>query len=140
MTTITKDMISYEGYEGDGPVVTVDGARYRVDLEPDTDATPDDADCYDDDAIQAWRDDLWRYVGVIVTPLDVPEDKQFELSDSLWGVDYGSYVWNKGTVHEGPSDDTYICTVHPVPDMIEEVAGKVADWRASEAYKSYALG
>lgn len=33
----------------------------------DTDSTPFDADCYGKADIAAWRNDEWRYVGVLVT-------------------------------------------------------------------------
>src|SRR5882757_1083049 len=118
---ITPDMINYDG---EAAIVTVDGKRYRVTLEYDQDASPTDYECYDDDDLERWRNDEWHYVGVIVTPLDVPESKQFELSDSLWGVEYDFRLDPTQTIDGQDyhyTDMDYMCMVHPVPEMIEQV-------------------
>lgn len=133
--TITRDMIDYEA---DGSAtVTVDGLRYHVALGQDTDSTPFDADCYSAEDIEAWRGDCWEFVGVVVTPLSVPQPDQRELEDSLWGLEFGSYVWNRGTAHEGDVTTERLITQYPVPDMINEVARMVAAWQVRQAIQSY---
>ncbi len=126
---ITRDMIDYEA-DGSVTVTTANGTRYRVELLPDLDITPFDSDCYDDEDIEAWREDRWEYVSVVVTPLGTLEVDQFELSDSLSGVEFGSHVWNRGTEHEGAITVERIVTQYPVPDMIGELERRIAVYRA----------
>lgn len=44
-----------------------DGFLLTAYKEEDTDSTPYDADCYDKEDIDAWKNDEWRYVTVVVT-------------------------------------------------------------------------
>ena len=129
---ITRDMIDWT--DDEKPVVTVNGKRYQVELPYDTDSEPFDADCYSPEDQQAWRDNAWHYVGVIVTPLDVPEDKQFELSDSLWGLEF-NFPLDPPQEHGGhtynSTNASYQITVYPVPDIIDEVTTKVEAWEAA---------
>lgn len=130
-TSITPSMIEYES--DTVTVVNVAGQRYRVELEEDPESTPFDADCYGEEDIEAWREDRWEFVSVVVTPLSVYECDQFELSDALCGVEFGSYVWNRGNEHEGAITLDRLITEHPVPDMVDEVARKVAAYWARQA-------
>lgn len=58
-----------------------EGVSFTVTLYVDLDSTPFDADCYSAADIQAWRNDLWSYVGVILTTT--------MSQASVWGVEYG---------------------------------------------------
>lgn len=73
------------------------GAEYvsvHVRMIADYDTTPDEFDCYDTAAADAWRRDEWRYVGVIaeVHVLDVPMGE-----GSLWGIEHGSLTYDDVT-------------------------------------------
>jgi hypothetical protein len=68
-------------------VGTVDGFEINARIVPDTDARPDDCDCYDAEDLAAWQRDDWSYVGTIVTA----SREGIELGESsLWGSEYGS--------------------------------------------------
>lgn len=82
----------------------------------DTDSTPDDADCYDDITKEAWSNDGWRYVGVIVE-LEVLGVTFGE--DSLWGIEHGTLPYDRGDDDE---NDTY------------EVEANAFEWVANETY------
>jgi hypothetical protein len=77
---------------------------------------------------------------VIVTPLHVPESVQFELSDSLWGLEFDFTMTNpveyNGKTFRDTGED-YTLMVYPVPDMITEVQRGVARWKARTAIESY---
>lgn len=146
--TITDDMIEYAPHSvsyDDYHVVTIsDHESYKIEMPFDQDATINDleGESYSDGDKEAWSNDQWYYVGVIVTPLHVPEHKGWDLSDSLWGLEFGfplnpPQVIGNRTHHY--TDATYLICHYPVPDMIAEVRSKVAEWEAEEAYKSYAL-
>jgi hypothetical protein len=64
----------------------VEGFEIRAAMVPDTDSTPDDADCYDESDKAAWRNGEWGYVGIIVSAWRAG----VELGEaSLWGTEYG---------------------------------------------------
>lgn len=111
----------------DGEVILSDvrlpqGAVARVFVRADYDIRPDDVDCYSEADVEAWRDCLWRYVGV---------EAQVTLWDgcygstSIWGVEQGSYwpgsaeaqIWHvvpdviRGAYAEA-------CSSQPQPEMI----------------------
>lgn len=137
---ITQDMLTYDE---EAVIVTVDGREYRVTLEDDLDSSIDDADCYSEEDIAAWRNDVWNYVGVIVTPLSVPESKQFELSDSLWGVEFDFPLQEKQTIDGVRYFDTgmdYMVMVHPVPDMIDGVIANVKAYELETAVQTFIYG
>lgn len=46
---------------------TIAGFEVRAHLEPDLDASPEDYDCFDQADIDAWKNDQWEFVGVVVT-------------------------------------------------------------------------
>lgn len=136
---IYRNMLDYEGDEA--VIITADdGKRYRVTLENDLDSSPTEFECYDEDDLDSWRCDGWHYVGVIVTPLDVPESKQFELSDSLWGVEF-DFPLNPPQTIDGHTyrytDMDYACMVHPVPDIIETVIANVKEYDTQIAIQNY---
>lgn len=139
---ITPDMIDYD-YYSDKATVTVDGKSYKIEFGPDYDNDVEDTDCYNEEDIAAWRNDEWNFIAVSVTPLDVPERVQFELSDSLCGLEYNFPLATK-QVHNGrPYNSTntdYQIMVYPVPDMIDEVASKVKLWEVDQAIQSYVYG
>lgn len=63
------------------------GITFTVTLHEDVDASPLDYmnegedGCYSTEDIAAWRNDEWRYVGVVV--------KTTTSEASVWGVEYG---------------------------------------------------
>ena len=134
---ITRDMFDYDD---EAVIVTVNERRYRVTTEFDYDSSPDDADCYSDDDKEAWRNDVWHYVGVIVTPLDVPASARNQLDDSLWGVEYDFPLdppqWIDGILYRY-TDRDYTVMVHPVPEMIEEVIRNEQAYLTELAIQSY---
>lgn len=63
-----------------------DGFTIQAHLVPDEEIKPTDFDCYDAAQIDAWKHDLWGYVGVIVTA----SRNGIEFgSASMWGYEYG---------------------------------------------------
>lgn len=61
---------------------------FCVTLEPDSESHPSDADCYDDDAIAAYDNGDWRYVGVVVYPeCDCCGNIDMSKAESIWGVE-----------------------------------------------------
>lgn len=139
---ITPDMIDYDNYS-DKTIVTVEGKRYQVEFEPDYDGYVDDADCYSEEDIEAWRNDEWSFVAIAVTPLDVPEHVQFELSDDLCGLEFDFPLTPK-QVHNGRSytrtNEDYRLMVYPVPDMIDTVYERVIQWKSDEAINNHVYG
>lgn len=143
---ITPAMIEYESeevYARDEVnrfYVNYDGRRYRVSLMADYDSSPDGEECYSEEDIDAWGRDVWSYVSVTVAPVGVPEAVQFMLSDDLGGVEYNFPMerpLTRGGVRITRTDDNYLAMVHPVPDMIDVVRGKVAAWEKQQALYSY---
>lgn len=59
----------------------VNGHEVTVTLVIDTDNRPEHFDCYSPEDIDAWKRDLWEFVGVIVS---MPYGEA-----SVWGVEYG---------------------------------------------------
>lgn len=142
---ITPDMIDWPIHRNRAEiaVVTVDGERYRVAIENDYDGDPrEHGDCYTDEDIDAWERDVWRYVGVTVTPLDVPDGAGYQLAASLWGVEF-DFPLSKPVEHAGRvftrTDEDYLIMVDTVPEMISEVQDAVARYRRDLAWESYAL-
>lgn len=144
--TITAEMIEYPWPTRDQDyylVTLANGERYKIEFKHDIDSTPDDADCYSERDKQLWLSDNWYYVGVIVTPLDVPERVQFELSDSLWGLEF-DFPLNPPQVINGRTfrytDADYQIMHYPVPDMIGQVQFKVKEWDKEQAVQNYIYG
>lgn len=120
--------------------VAHDGKRYRVEAVVEDESTPYDADCYSPEDIESWKDGNWDYVTVIVTPLSVPENVRFQLSESLSAVEYDFRfdppVEIDGRTYYTTGQD-YILCVHPVPDLIDAVARNVKAWELKTAIESY---
>jgi hypothetical protein len=68
--------------------VTHKGVKFLIGLEPDTDSSPDDADCYDDADKAEFAAGNWQYVGVIVTPI-VGDIEWHDAQSGIWAVEYG---------------------------------------------------
>lgn len=99
--------------EIESALVEIKGVYFRVDIDPDYDAKPTDADCYSDADVTAWRNGDWRYVGVTVSVSDHPS-----MSDSLWAIEFGSMPTAEITLSRLIND-------HPVPDMVSELRAQV---------------
>lgn len=65
---------------------TIDGFDISAHIVPDLDATVSDSDCYNATQREAWRNDAWHFVGIIVTASRADVDLG---SASLWGCEYG---------------------------------------------------
>jgi hypothetical protein len=117
------------------PDKDIPGLSYYVEVFPDYDSSPDDADCYTLMQRVAFKSGEWSYVGVVVTPV-IDGDAIEMCSDSLWGLEYGHYLCTDEDDNEkswlwidldamingqGEAYDAY-----PVPDMIEEVRSQLA--------------
>lgn len=142
---ITRDMIdctteSQEPNLIEEVTVTYKGKRYLIEIVPDTDSTPFDAECYSEEDIEGWRNDQWWYVSIIVTPLDVPGSRQFELSDSLSGLEY-DFPLNPPQEINGRrytrTNTEYQVIHYPVSDMISEVISLVKAYDLQTAIDSY---
>jgi hypothetical protein len=101
--------------------VTVGGRDYHVELCQDTDSSLEDAECWNDEDIRAYKAGDWSFIGIIVTLLD-DDGGETQFSDSLWGVQYGyTAEWDAGLDR--------LVSEYPVPDMISEIAGRAAEHR-----------
>lgn len=100
--------------------IVKNGITYKVTIEADYDVRPEsDGDWASQEDIDAWKRDEWRYVGVIVTPVIAGTEIE-GADDSLWGCAWGTVP---GNPVEFDMDE--ICNVHPVPQIIETVNGKL---------------
>lgn len=72
--------------EGDSISCYVNGIDFTATLHADTDSTPFDADCYSKTQIDAWRNDKWRYFGVVISAEKDGVELGAHLA-SLWGID-----------------------------------------------------
>ncbi|HZZ17168.1 MAG TPA: hypothetical protein VFE08_14535 [Candidatus Sulfotelmatobacter sp.] len=124
------EIIEYPMHDGDPFIVEANGNRYTVEFHEDYDATPLDADCYDESDIQAWRDDQWRYIGVTVT-----SEEFTDVSDDLWGLEF-NYPLDPPQVINGRTfrytDADYQTLHYPVPGMIAGIEKTVESrkgWR-----------
>jgi hypothetical protein len=148
MTTITEDMIEHTDLHTsksaiDALIVNYDSKRYLVEIVPDEIASIDDADCYSTDDEEAFLNDVWMFAGVIVTPLDVPVSRQFELSDSLWGLEY-NFLLDPPQEIQGRiftrTNTNYLVMHYPVPDMLSEVIRDVKRYDTETAIKAFIYG
>ena len=62
------------------------GLRCRVDIDPDSNATPAGFDCYDAEDIAAFRAGRWQYVDLTVTV----ECPGIDVTDQLGAVEFGT--------------------------------------------------
>lgn len=60
------------------------GITFVATLEHDTDTRPTDFDCYTPEQIRDWKNDEWRYVGIVVTALF--EGIEID-TESTWGCE-----------------------------------------------------
>jgi hypothetical protein len=109
---------------GDAPGTT-DGVQFRVDIEPDPDATPNewtDRNA-DPDLFTAYESGTMQYVGVIVTP--VIRGRSLEaFTVSLWGNEYGSCpTWDRDI------DVDYLVNEYPGPELLAEVRANLRKLR-----------
>ena len=88
----------------------------RATLVADTDSRPDDFDCYDADAIAAWRNDDWGYVGVVLS-VWLDDACLDDACAGLWGVE----------VNCPDSDNTYLATC--ANEMLPEAIAAADAWR-----------
>jgi hypothetical protein len=73
-------------HPGDSRSVTVGPLRVVATVYADQTTKPTDFDCYSPENIEAWRNDEWRYVGLV---LDVFVDEILVSGHaaSLWGIE-----------------------------------------------------
>jgi len=66
--SITTEGNTFDSYACIGDTVERESDKYRLvaRLEFDHDTTPDEFDCYDDEDTQAWKDNEWCYVGIVI--------------------------------------------------------------------------
>ncbi|HEX9355650.1 MAG TPA: hypothetical protein VF933_17760 [Streptosporangiaceae bacterium] len=110
----------------DSTTIERDGIRYRVSIYRDEDSSPEDDEGLSPSDKKAFRDGLWRYVGVVVTPELGTQIDASGMHDSIWRVQYGvlpaeTSEWQGGKHGEIVIGMDYIVNTHPVPDMIGEV-------------------
>lgn len=58
----------------------------RARMVVDEDSRPGDADCYDAADVDAWKEDRWQYVGLLVS---VSWDGVAIAEDNIWGTEHG---------------------------------------------------
>lgn len=111
---------AFQSYVCAGDTITadVDGFTITARIVFDESTRPDEFDCYDEDAIAAWRADDWFFCGVC-------------LQVSRGGVDltgpYGAALWGIEANYPG-SDNAYL--TETAVDLIPEA---IADARAAMA-------
>lgn len=121
---------------------TVNGVRFSVQVVPDYDANPKDADCYSDADIGMWKLDAWRFVGVIVA-VDIDGIEPSWADASLWGVQYGTgdgwYVGRTELLEYpiGELADEAMCNLDKIGQRLTDaVAARdaaIAAWQAASA-------
>lgn len=106
---------------------TFDGLTVRAHAVRDDESTPFDADCYTPEDIDAWRRDVWEFVGVIVEVID--SRGMVWGMDSLWGLESGTYLVtnDSGTVTGTQEINPLTDPLHPLPEMIRQAMGDAAE-------------
>lgn len=71
---------------GDTRSIDIGPFTIRATIAADYDTRPTDFDCYEKEAIKAWNNDEWSFVGIVLSVWidDVCLDKH---AASIWGVD-----------------------------------------------------
>ena len=60
----------------------------------DFDASVDDADCYTQSQVEAWRNDEWRFIGVRVVVTETHDSYDTNITtDWLWGIETYEMPW-----------------------------------------------
>lgn len=103
----------------DSRVVELLGMKWNVNVYHDEDGTPYDADCYSREDIAAWKRGEWEYVGIEVTPVDMPAG--VDVGASLWAIEWGTLP-----EHNAPLDLDYY-----LADPDGHVAALVGEARAT---------
>ena len=125
--------------DANSPAEAAREAQFSVTLEPDIDSTPMDADCYEAEDIDAWRENRWQFVTVVVTLQD-EQGNDTEFQDYLSGVEFGYSPGFAGEfVPDGRIGWAYITGVHPVPDMVMEVISRQRKAAVDAAWESYVM-
>lgn len=96
----------------------------RIDVVPDSVATPFDADCYSDADIERWKNDEWHYVGIVYTAMI----DGIELGESsIWGTEY-DLVDSPDFISDWIAEDYY----HPdlLSEAISEARAAIASLTA----------
>jgi hypothetical protein len=124
------------------PDATAAGLSYRVAVEADLDSRPDDfglypESCYTQKQFEAWQQDRWSFVTVVITPMV----EGFDLSafeTSIGGVEYGSFPMtnDKDDVLAVEELDLERLTKSHAADRIEELRGQL---KAKLGAMSYTL-
>lgn len=103
------------------------GLTVRAHTERDEDETPYAFDCYTSADIEAWKNDDWCFVGVIVTVTDA---YGFEWAEaSLWGTEAGTWIDtdDNGNVTGERELNPLTDQDHPLPDLIGEAMSEAMD-------------
>lgn len=123
----------------DSKTITREGHDFLVELYPDHDITPFDADCYSEADISAWRDDLWMYAGVSVTLLGSDGARTW-FADDLWGVKLSTgHAFNGGTEDEKYVSFDVLIDEYPVPDMVSGLLSQKAEADETDDAEQFAL-
>lgn len=108
------NVATVDGSPVDGTIRFPEGVVVTLQLVDDQDSHVDDDECYSAEDITAWRENQWRFVGVVVTAtLEEGEEEVGE--ESVWRVDVGDY-WPGS--EEGQA-------WHAARDMLAELARNV---------------
>ena len=102
---------------------SVDGFDIRAEIVPDDTAYDEPQGDYPPEIVEAWRNDDWHYVTIIVTASRAGTDLG---SDSLCMVEYGTFPHTDGTVWVDPLRDKDGSLAYYRADMIDNA---VADAR-----------
>lgn len=94
----------------------IDGVKYFVQVEPDLYTTPADyePEVYGEATVQAWRDDRWQFVTVVVTPeCNCCGQPDTARAESQSAIEYGELI---------PGEFITISTLMGthVPDMVAD--------------------
>lgn len=71
--------------------IVIQGVNFRVEAFHDSDTRPEHADdCYNEEDIQAWKDDKWEFVELTITPVVDGVDITSATSYASGFYEYGS--------------------------------------------------
>lgn len=87
-------------------------------LLPDPDTMPSDSECYSPEDIEAWKQDWWSFVGVVVNVRLTSGHGGVLGSAAIWGLEDGN--WADGRTMDPLKDNAngYL------PQLIEEAHGE----------------
>lgn len=87
--TTAKGTPHFDSYVCPGDTVTIEDGlfTFTARIERDDDSHLEDADCYNEEAIEAWRNNEWFFCGIVISA----EYNGVELPDeylaSLWSIE-----------------------------------------------------